>query len=103
MGQATFSVRMDEGLKNDFDTLCADFGMSMTTAINVFARAVVRERRIPFEITASGVGRPRLSGMEAFYALRAQARENGIQDMSLDEINEEIRKARLEDKSQNVK
>jgi addiction module RelB/DinJ family antitoxin len=52
MGQATFSVRMDEGLKNDFDALCEDFGMSMTTAINVFARAVVRQRRIPFEIAA---------------------------------------------------
>ena len=103
MAQATFSVRMDEGLKNDFDALCADFGMSMTTAINVFARAVVRERRIPFEIAASGVARPRLSGMEAFYALCAQAKENGIQDMPHDEINEEIRKARLEDKSQNVK
>lgn len=94
MGQATFSVRMDENLKNDFDSLCEDFGMSMTTAINVFARAVVRERRIPFEIAASSAGRPRLSGMEAFSALRAQAKENGIQDMSLDEINEEIRKAR---------
>lgn len=94
MGQATFSVRMDENLKNDFDSLCADFGMSMTTAINVFARAVVRERRIPFEIAASSVGRPRLSGMEAFSALRAQAKEDGIQDMSLDEINEEIRRAR---------
>ncbi len=94
MGQATFSVPMDENLKNDFDSLCADFGMSMTTAINVFARAVVRERRIPFEIAASSVGRPRSSGMETFYALRAQAKENGIQDMPLDEINEEIRKAR---------
>ena len=94
MGQATFSVRMDENLKNDFDSLCEDFGMSMTTAINVFARTVVRERRIPFEIAASSVGRPRLSGTEAFSALRAQAKENGIQDMSLDEINEEIRKAR---------
>ena len=94
VGQATFSVRMDENLKNDFDSLCEDFGMSMTTAINVFARAVVRERRIPFEIAASSAGRPRLSGMEAFSALRAQAKENGIQDMSLDEINEEIRKAR---------
>ena len=26
--------------------------MSMTTAINVFAKAVVRERKIPFEISA---------------------------------------------------
>ena len=55
MAQATFSVRMDETLKRQFDTLCADFGMNATTAINVFARAVVRERRIPFAITASPV------------------------------------------------
>lgn len=53
MAQATFSVRMDDSLKKDFDSLCADFGMSMSTAITVFAKAVVRERKIPFEISAS--------------------------------------------------
>lgn len=53
MSQATFSVRMDETLKKQFDTLCQYFGMTATTAINVFARAVVRERRIPFEISAT--------------------------------------------------
>ena len=94
MGQATFSVRMDEGLKNDFDTLCADFGMSMTTAINVFARAVVRERRIPFEISAGKRTITRNGARQAFYALRESARENGLQDMTLEEINEEIRQAR---------
>ena len=81
MGQATFSVRMDEKLKNDFDALCTDFGMSMTTAINVFARAVVRERKIPFEISASTESRTRMSGLDAFNALRAQAKENGLQDL----------------------
>ncbi len=50
MAQATFSVRMDETLKKQFDSLCAEFGMNTSTAINVFARAVVRERKIPFEI-----------------------------------------------------
>ena len=94
MGQATFSVRMDEGLKNDFDSLCEDFGMSMTTAINVFARAVVRQRRIPFEIAAAEPAVTRDSAKHAFYALRAQAKENGLQDLTLDEINEEIRQAR---------
>ena len=53
MAQATFSVCMDETLKRQFDALCADFGMNATTAFNVFARAVVRERRIPFEIAAT--------------------------------------------------
>ena len=52
MAQATFSVRMDETLKKQFDGLCQDFGMNASTAINVFARAVVRQRRIPFEISS---------------------------------------------------
>lgn len=93
MAQATFSVRMDETLKKQFDDLCSEFGMNATTAFNVFARAVVRERKIPFEIQASS-DVSRASGMQAFMALREEAKANGVQDMSLDEINEEIRQAR---------
>ena len=93
MAQATFSVRMDEGLKREFDNLCTDFGMNATTAFNVFARAVVRERRIPFSIQASDEVSLN-KGMNAFWALRAEAKKNGVQDMTLDEINEEIRKTR---------
>ena len=52
MAQATFSVRIDETLKKQFNSLCQDFGMNASTAINVFARAVVRQRRIPFEISS---------------------------------------------------
>lgn len=94
MALATFSVRMDEKLKSQFDALCAEFGMNATTAVNVFARAVVRERKIPFEIQAQSKESLRISGMEAFLSLRDQAQENGVQDLSLDEINEEIRKTR---------
>ena len=35
MAQATFSVRMDEALKNQFDALCKEFGMNTSTAINL--------------------------------------------------------------------
>ena len=51
MAQAAFSVRMDENLKKQFESLCSDFGMNVTTAFTIFAKAVVRERRIPFEIS----------------------------------------------------
>lgn len=96
MAQATFSVRMDETLKNQFDTLCQDFGMNMTTAINVFARAVVRERRIPFEIASSDSLVTRTGAMKAFQKLRMQAQANGVADLTLDEINTEIDAARRE-------
>ena len=94
MAQATFSVRMDEDLKRQFDSLCQDFGMTVSTAINVFARAVVRQRRIPFEITASEPEVTREGALQAFAALRAQAKASGASGMSLEEINEEIRQAR---------
>ena len=50
MAQTNVNIRMDEGLKQEFDWLCTELGLNMTTAFNVFARAVVRNRRIPFEI-----------------------------------------------------
>ena len=90
MAQATFSVRMDETLKKQFDCLCQDFGMNASTAINVFARAVVRQRRIPFEISSPEADITREGAMQAFNALRAQAKNNGVTDMSLDDINKEI-------------
>lgn len=52
MAQTNVSIRMDENLKKQFDAFCSEIGMSMTTAFCVFAKTVVRERRIPFEIKA---------------------------------------------------
>ena len=94
MALSTFSVRMDEGLKEQFDLLCGEFGMNMSTAINVFARAVVRQRRIPFDIAAPEPEVTRRSAMQAFTALRAQAHNDFPDGMSIEEINDEIDRAR---------
>lgn len=53
MAQTTVNIRIDEELKKQAESLFSDFGMNMTTAFTIFAKAVVRERKIPFEITAS--------------------------------------------------
>ena len=53
MPQTTLSVRMDAETKAQFDALCADVGMNASTAVNMFARAFIRERRLPFEVRAS--------------------------------------------------
>lgn len=95
MAQVSMTVRMDSGIKAAFDSLCQQFGMSANTAINVFAKAVVMYRKIPFEIKASEKNANE-DFKNAFYALRESARKNGLQDMTLEEINEEIRQARLE-------
>ena len=51
MANTSINVRMDADLKRQFEAFCADIGMTMTTAINVFAKKAVRENRIPFEIS----------------------------------------------------
>lgn len=90
MAQTTFSIRMDNDLKKDFDKLCEEFGMSMSTAINVFARAVVRERRIPFELREAPVAYDANPGWNAFMNLRRQAQRGSAAGMSEEEVESEI-------------
>ena len=94
MAQTAMTIRMDQDLKVQFDALCNEFGMSTNTAINIFARAVVRKRRIPFVIEAPAKEDVMDKGKAAFDELRRIAAENGLSGMSLEEINEEIRLAR---------
>ena len=53
MAQTSINIRMDEELKKQVEYLFSEFGMNMTTAFTIFAKAVVREKRIPFEISAN--------------------------------------------------
>ena len=50
MNQSVLSVRMDETVKRRFDAFCVDAGMNASVAVNLFVRAVIREKKIPFEI-----------------------------------------------------
>lgn len=51
MAQATLTARVDARDKMDFDAFCSNVGLNTSTAINLFVKAVLRENRIPFEIT----------------------------------------------------
>ena len=95
MAQTAFTVRMDADVKKRFDELCKDFGMSSNTAFNMFARAVIKSERIPFDVESEEralIERAR----RVTEQIRVQAALNGTADMTLEEINEEIRKVREE-------
>lgn len=51
MAQSTISARIDSKDKTEFERFCDHVGLSTSTAINLFVKAVLRENRIPFEIT----------------------------------------------------
>jgi DNA-damage-inducible protein J len=43
---------MDENVKEQAESLFTELGLNMTTAFNIFVRQAIRQRKIPFEITA---------------------------------------------------
>ena len=95
MAQVSMTVRMDSQLKANFDALCQQFGMSANTAMNIFANAVVQEQCIPFII---GIGRPKTEDnlLRSFHKFRSMVATSDRPELTLDEINEEIRLAREE-------
>ena len=50
MEQSTLSVRIDSNDKKGFEAFCNNTGMNVSTAINMFIKAVLREQKLPFEI-----------------------------------------------------
>ena len=63
MAQTTVSIRMDNDLKNSFDHICNELGMSMSTAVTMLAKKMTREQRLPFELS-----------VDPFYSEQNQAR-----------------------------
>ena len=51
MAQTTVSIRMDDDLKREFNQVCDDLGITMTTAVTILAKKMAREKRIPFEVS----------------------------------------------------
>ena len=49
---AQISLRIDDEVKRNAERTLDEIGLSMSTAINIFLKTVVRENRIPFELSA---------------------------------------------------
>lgn len=45
------NIRMDDTLKEQFSDFCNNIGLSMSSLFNVFAKKVVKEKKVPFELT----------------------------------------------------
>lgn len=87
MAQTNINIRMDSELKKQFEEFCSDIGMSMTTAFCVFAKKAVRERRIPFEITADSDPFYSQANMERLKKSIAQLETTGgtVHEVKLDD------------------
>ena len=63
--EAVLNIKLDGDIKRKFDTFCADTGMNASVAVNLFIHAVIREKRIPFDIRGN---------VDPFYSEKSQTR-----------------------------
>ena len=97
MAQTNMTVRTEASIKAEFTDLCEKFGMSANTAMNIFMRAVLETKSIPFRIGIS----PKDTSKERLLQLleeNRKVRENEP-ELTLEEINEEINRYRKEQKT----
>ena len=51
MSASTIIAKVDENDKRNFSEFCSSVGLSVSSAINIFIKTVIREKRIPFMIS----------------------------------------------------
>lgn len=91
---SAYTIRIDSETKNQFDRLCEMLGMSVSTAVNLFIRKSIREQAIPFRLDLQSSRSIMDEARLAVEEMRASSVKRGLSTMTLEEINEEIRKVR---------
>ena len=92
MAKSLVQFRLDDVTRLQAISICERLGIDLPTAMRMFVSRMVQENGIPFSMKLENDD----TG-EALAALKQAskiAEENGISDMTLDEINKEIALAR---------
>ena len=55
METLNLNVRVDANDKKSFEQFCNSVGMNISTAVNMFIKAVLREQKLPFEVRANSL------------------------------------------------
>jgi DNA-damage-inducible protein J len=72
------NIRIDSTLKKRAEELFDELGLNMTTAFNIFIKAAIRHRGIPFEVS-----------LDPFYSERnLQVLEESIRDADAGKLTE---------------
>lgn len=82
---ALVSIRMDDVLKKEFDKVCNELGLSMSTAVIILAKKMTRERRIPFDVSIDNFYSPQ--NMAALAESLRQLEDGQTVEKNLDELD----------------
>ncbi len=82
MATTNLNIRIDKTVKNQSEEIFNELGFNMTTAINMFLRAAVRERGIPFDLKLDVPNDVTASAIEEGRALMADPASPRYSSMS---------------------
>jgi DNA-damage-inducible protein J len=84
MNSVAITMRADPAIKVVFEQICSEIGLSVNAALNIFMKRVVRDRKIPFELSAD----PFYSEANLRYlkASAAEARAGHVKEHELIEV-----------------
>ena len=94
--QTLIQFRADRQLKDDVTQLLESLGLDLPTALRMFLVRTRIERGLPFSVTLPESEVGRTTDISTFQALRRQASD--VPELTLEEINDEIKAARAERK-----
>ena len=75
MSATNINIRTDSELKAKAQSVLADLGLDMSTAINVYLNQIVYRQAIPFDISKPGVKTAKLGGWEGKIKMAADFNE----------------------------
>lgn len=84
------TFRMDKQDKQEFENVIHALGLNLSSAFNIFAKAVVRESGIPFALKAE------IPNEETLRAMRNADNDVNCEEFTLEELIEIAKQARLE-------
>ena len=99
MAQTNISIRIDEDVKREAETIFAKLGLTLSAATNMLYRQVIKTQGMPshlLAIDADSEMQARKEFGEAIRSIQEQSVINGTSEMTLDEINEIIAEVRRE-------
>lgn len=86
MAQALVNFRIDETTKMQMEQVCSELGLTMSTALNIFVKKVIREKRIPFDVSIDPFYSE--SNMKAIKESIKQLEEGKVLAKTIEELKE---------------
>lgn len=88
MTNTLIQFRADESTRIQAASICEQLGFDLQTYLRMCMTRLVSEKGVPFSMKLEGI--PESKGILAMKEASRSAAENGVADLSLDEINAEI-------------